>query len=55
MNIQADEIVLGKNVVISPTAVIRGLNGNAKRASDVEITFMKKLQSKLIKFTPYGI
>ena len=31
MNIQADEIVLGKNVVISPTAVIRGLNGNAKR------------------------
>ena len=31
MSIQADEIVLGKNVVISPTAVIRGLNGNAKR------------------------
>jgi acetyltransferase-like isoleucine patch superfamily enzyme len=31
MNIQADEILLGKNVVISPTAVIRGLNGNAKR------------------------
>lgn len=31
MNIQAEEILLGKNVVISPTAVIRGLNGNAKR------------------------
>jgi hypothetical protein len=26
-----------------------------KRGTDVEITFMKKLQSKLIKFTPYGM
>ena len=31
INIKADEIILGKNVVISPKATIRGLNGNAKR------------------------
>jgi acetyltransferase-like isoleucine patch superfamily enzyme len=31
MNIQCDELILGKNVVISPTAIIRGLSGNAKR------------------------
>lgn len=30
-NIFADEIILGKNVKIEPTAVIRGLSGNAKR------------------------
>ena len=32
-NIKADELILGKNVIISPTAVIRGLNGNAKKVS----------------------
>jgi len=30
-NIQADEIHLGKNVIIDPSAKIRGLNGNARR------------------------
>lgn len=30
-NIQAEELILGKNVVISPTANIRGLSGKAKR------------------------
>ena len=30
-NIKADELILGKNVIISPTATIRGLSGNAKR------------------------
>lgn len=30
-NIQAEEIILGKNVVISPSAIIKGLNGKAKR------------------------
>jgi acetyltransferase-like isoleucine patch superfamily enzyme len=30
-NIKCDELVLGKNVVIEPSAIIRGLNGNAKR------------------------
>lgn len=30
-NIQAEEIILGKNVIIEPTAVIRGINGKAKR------------------------
>lgn len=29
-NIKADQIHIGKNVVIEPTAIIRGLNGNAK-------------------------
>lgn len=30
-NIQADQLHIGKNVIISPTATIRGLNGKAKR------------------------
>lgn len=30
-NIQADQLSIGKNVIISPTATIRGLNGKAKR------------------------
>src|SRR5688572_28652482 len=30
-NIKADYIEIGKNVVISPSAIIRGLNGNAKK------------------------
>ena len=30
-NIHADEIIIGHNVKIEPTAVIRGLHGNAKR------------------------
>lgn len=30
-NIKADHIEIGKNVVISPSAIIRGINGNAKR------------------------
>jgi len=29
-NIKCDNLVIGKNVVIEPNAVIRGLNGNAK-------------------------
>jgi acetyltransferase-like isoleucine patch superfamily enzyme len=30
-NIKADEIILGKNVIISPKAIIRGVDGNAKK------------------------
>jgi acetyltransferase-like isoleucine patch superfamily enzyme len=30
-NIDCDELILGKNVIIEPTAVIRGLNGKAKK------------------------
>lgn len=30
-NIYADEIVVGKNTIIEPTAKIRGVNGNAKK------------------------
>jgi acetyltransferase-like isoleucine patch superfamily enzyme len=30
-NVKADELIIGKNVVIEPSAVIRGLNGNARR------------------------
>jgi acetyltransferase-like isoleucine patch superfamily enzyme len=30
-NIQAEQIVIGKNVVIAPTAVIRGISGKAKK------------------------
>lgn len=29
--IQAEELILGRNVVIEPTAIIRGINGKAKR------------------------
>lgn len=29
-NIKADNVIIGKNVRIEPTAVIRGINGNAK-------------------------
>jgi acetyltransferase-like isoleucine patch superfamily enzyme len=30
-NIQANELILGRNVVIEPTAIIRGINGDAKK------------------------
>lgn len=30
-NIQADEIIVGKNTIIAPTAKIRGVTGNAKK------------------------
>lgn len=30
-NIQAEEIFIGKNTIIEPTAKIRGINGNAKK------------------------
>ena len=30
-NIQVDELILGRNVVIEPSASIRGINGNAKK------------------------
>lgn len=30
-NIQAEEIIVGKNTIIEPTAIIRGINGKAKR------------------------
>ena len=30
-NIQTDELHLGKNSVIAPTATIKGINGKAKR------------------------
>ena len=29
--IEAEEIIIGKNVIISPTAKIRGINGKAKK------------------------
>ena len=29
-NIKCDNLILGNNVKIEPTAVIRGINGNAK-------------------------
>ena len=29
-NIQVDELILGKNVTISDTAIIRGINGKSK-------------------------
>ena len=30
-NINVDELILGKNVTISDSAIIRGLNGNSKK------------------------
>lgn len=39
-NIYADTIELGKNVHISPTAIIKGLNGNAKRISIGDNTYI---------------
>jgi acetyltransferase-like isoleucine patch superfamily enzyme len=30
-NVKADEIIIGKNVIIEPTAIIRGLSGKAKK------------------------
>lgn len=30
-NIKADELIIGKNTIIEPTAIIRGISGNAKR------------------------
>ena len=39
-NIHADEIFLGKNVSISPSASIRGINGNAKKIVIGDNTFI---------------
>lgn len=39
-NIQAEEIVIGKNVVISETAVIRGLRGKATRIEIGDNTYI---------------
>ena len=30
-NIHSEEIIMGKNVVIEPSAIIRGFNGKAKK------------------------
>lgn len=39
-NIQADEIILGENVVIAPSASIRGINGKAKRIEVGDHTYI---------------
>ncbi len=39
-NIQAEEIILGENVQIAPSASIRGLNGKAKRIEIGDNTFI---------------
>ena len=39
-NIHADEVVIGRNVKIEPTAVIRGLHGNAKRINIGDNTYI---------------
>jgi acetyltransferase-like isoleucine patch superfamily enzyme len=39
-NIQADELIIGKDCYISPTATIRGLNGKAKRVVIGDNTFI---------------
>lgn len=39
-NIKADQIKIGKNVIISPKASIRGLNGNAKSISIGDNTYI---------------
>jgi acetyltransferase-like isoleucine patch superfamily enzyme len=39
-NIQAEEIILGKNVIISSTATIRGINGKAKRIEIGDNTYI---------------
>ena len=39
-NIHAEEIILGKNVYISPSATIKGLNGKAKRIEIGDNTFI---------------
>ena len=39
-NIDAEVLEIGKNVVISPTAVIRGLNGPAKRIKIGDNTYI---------------
>jgi acetyltransferase-like isoleucine patch superfamily enzyme len=40
MNIQVEELILGKNVVISPSAIIRGINGKAKRVEIGDNTYI---------------
>lgn len=39
-NIKADNIEIGKNVFISPSAIIRGINGNAKNVFIGDNTFI---------------
>jgi UDP-3-O-[3-hydroxymyristoyl] glucosamine N-acyltransferase len=39
-NIQTNELEIGKNVIISPSAIIRGLNGPAKRIKIGDNTYI---------------
>ena len=39
-NIQTEELILGKNVIISPSAIIRGINGKAKRIEIGDNTYI---------------
>lgn len=39
-NIQVEELILGKNVNISPSAVIRGINGKSKRVEIGDNTYI---------------
>lgn len=39
-NLQVEELILGKNVTISPTAIIRGINGKAKKVEIGDNTFI---------------
>lgn len=39
-DIQVEELILGKNTIISPSAIIRGLNGKAKRVEIGDNTYI---------------
>lgn len=39
-NIQVEELILGKNVTISPTAIIRGINGKSKKIEIGDNTYI---------------
>jgi acetyltransferase-like isoleucine patch superfamily enzyme len=39
-NIQTDELILGQNVYISPSAIIRGINGKAKKIEIGDNTYI---------------
>jgi acetyltransferase-like isoleucine patch superfamily enzyme len=39
-NVKADHIEIGKNVIISPSAIIKGINGNAKKIKIGDNTYI---------------
>ncbi len=53
--IQAEHIELGKNVIISPTAIIRGLTGKAKHIKIGDNTYIGDHVQIIVSFGCFSL